>query len=152
MNATLLLNASYEPLRIISWKKALTLFFAGKVEVIEEYDEQVHSITFAVKLPSIIRLLKYVRVKNLNRVKFSRANIYARDDYTCQYCGKKFPSEDLTFDHVMPVPTGGQKRWDNIVAARFRCNHRKGRRTPDEPGIGLIGQPVELHWLPAFHI
>src|SRR5437762_5371341 len=98
MNATLLLNASYEPLRIIPWKKALTLLFSGKVEVIEEYDDKVHSITFAVKLPSIIRLLKYVRVKNLNRVKFSRANIYARDDYTCQYCGKKFPSEDLTFD------------------------------------------------------
>src|SRR5438445_12012355 len=103
MNATLLLNASYEPLRIISWKKALTLFFSGKVEVIEEYDEQVHSITFAVKLPSIIRLLKYVRVKNLNRVKFSRANIYARDDYTCQYCGKKFPSEDLKIVHVMTL-------------------------------------------------
>ena len=120
MTATLLLNASYEPLRIISWKKALTLLFAGKVEVIEEYDQQVHAITFAIKLPSIIRLLKYVRVKNFNRVKFSRANIYARDDYTCQYCGKKFPSEDLTFDHVVPVAMGGQKRWDNIVAACFR--------------------------------
>src|SRR5438093_12901828 len=124
MNATLLLNASYEPLRIISWKKALTLLFAGKVEVIEEYDQQVHSITFAVKLPSIIRLLKYVRVKNLNRVKFSRANIYARDDYTCQYCGKKFPSEDLTFDHVMPVALGGHKLLDNIVCVYFRFNHK----------------------------
>src|SRR5437867_9279084 len=111
MHATLLLNASYEPLRIISWKKALTLLFAGKVEVIEQYDHQVHAITFAIKLPSIIRLLKYVRVRNLNRVKFSRANIYARDDYTCQYCGKKFPSEDLTFDHVIPVALGGEKRW-----------------------------------------
>ena len=106
MQATLLLNASYEPLRIISWQKALTLFFAGKVEIVEEYDQQIHSITFAIKLPSIIRLLKYVRVKNHNKVKFSRANIYARDDYTCQYCGKKFPSEDLTFDHVVPVARG----------------------------------------------
>ena len=78
MHATLLLNASYEPLRIISWKKALTLFFAGKVEVIEEYEHEVHSITFAVKLPSIIRLLKYVRVKNHNRVKFSRQYLRAR--------------------------------------------------------------------------
>src|SRR5438132_1401715 len=137
MNATLLLNASYEPLRIISWKKALTLFFAGKVEVIEEYDQQVHAITFAIKLPSIIRLLKYVRVKNLNRVKFSRANIYARDDYTCQYCGKKFPSEDLTFDHVLPVAMGGQKRWDNIVAACFRCNQKKCSSTLDATGSRL---------------
>ena len=149
MNATLLLNASYEPLRIISWKKALTLLFAGKVEVIEEYNEQIRSITFAIKLPSIIRLLKYVRVKNHNRVKFSRANIYARDDYTCQYCGKKFPSEDLTFDHVVPVAVGGQKRWDNIVAACFRCNHKKGGRTPEEAGMK---RPTEPHWLPAFHV
>jgi len=152
INATLLLNASYEPLRIIPWKKALTLLFAGKVEVIEEYDQQIHSITFAIKLPSIIRLLKYVRVKNHNRVKFSRANIYARDDYTCQYCGKTFPSEDLTFDHVVPVATGGQKRWDNIVAACFRCNHRKGGRTPEEAGMRLIRQLTEPHWLPAFGV
>src|SRR5256885_10112369 len=143
MNATLLLNASYEPLRIIPWKKALTLLFAGKVEVIEEYDQRVHSITFALKLPSIIRLLKYVRVKNHNRVKFSRANIYARDDYTCQYCGKKSPSEDLTFDHVVPVATGGQKRWDNIVAACLRCHHQKRRRPPDEAGMKLIRRPSE---------
>src|ERR1700746_4139756 len=142
MTATLLLNASYEPLRIISRKKALTLLFAGKVEVIEEYDQQVHAITFAIKLPSIIRLLKYVRVKNLNRVKFSRANIYARDDYTCQYCGKKFPPEDLRFDHVTPVALGGQKRWDNIVAACFRCNHRKSGRPPDEGGMRPVRQPT----------
>jgi 5-methylcytosine-specific restriction endonuclease McrA len=85
-------------------------------------------------------------------VKFSRANIYARDDYTCQYCGKKFPSEDLTFDHVVPVATGGQKRWDNIVAACFRCNHKKGGRTPEEAGMKLVRQPTEPHWLPAFHV
>jgi hypothetical protein len=70
MQATLLLNASYEPLRIISWQKALTLFFAGKVEIVEEHDREVHSISFAIRLPSIIRLLKYVRVKNHNKVSF----------------------------------------------------------------------------------
>src|SRR2546428_11107866 len=152
MNATLLLNASYEPLRIISWKKALTLLFAGKVEVIDEYDQDVHAITFAIKLPSIIRLLKYVRVKNLNRVKFSRANIYARDDYTCQYCGKKFVSEDLTFDHVVPVANGGQKRWGNIVAACFHCNHKKSGRTPPEAGLGLVLKNPQPHRVPAFHV
>ena len=138
MQATLLLNASYEPLRVISWQKALTLFFAGKVEIVEEYDREIHSISFAIRLPSIIRLLKYVRVKNHNKVKFSRANIYARDDYTCQYCAKKSPPEDLTFDHVVPVARGGQKRWDNIVAACFRCNHKKGGRTPEEAGMHLV--------------
>jgi 5-methylcytosine-specific restriction endonuclease McrA len=152
MQATLLLNASYEPLRIISWKKALTLLFSGKVEVIDEYESEVHSISFSVKLPSICRLIKYVRVKNRHRVKFSRANIYARDNYSCQYCGRRFPTEDLTFDHVVPVARGGVKKWDNIVTACFRCNHKKGGRTPAEAGMDLIREPVEPQWLPAHHI
>ena len=152
MHATLLLNATYEPIKIISWKKALTLLFGGKVEVIEEYDHEIHSVSFAIKLPSILRLLRHVRIRKHNRVKFSRANIYARDDYTCQYCGKKHPSEDLTFDHVTPVAMGGQKKWDNIVTACFRCNHRKGGRTPELAGMHLVRQPTEPHWLPAFHI
>ena len=152
MHATLLLNTSYEPLRVISWKKALILLFSGKVEVIEEHDQEVHSVTFAVKLPSICRLLKYVRVRNRQRVRFSRANIYARDNYTCQYCGKGFSPEDLTFDHVVPVAVGGQKRWDNIVTACFRCNHRKGGKTPAQASLSLIRRPVEPLWLPAFHI
>ena len=152
MQATLLLNASYEPLRVISWKKALTLLFAGKVEVIDEYDHEVHSVTFSIKLPSVCKLVKYVRVKNRNRVKFSRANIYARDKYNCQYCGKRFPTEDLTFDHVVPVARGGKKKWDNIVTACFRCNHRKGGRTPAEARMELIRRPTEPSWLPAYHI
>ena len=143
MHATLLLNASYEPLRIISWKKALTLFFAGKVEVIEEYDHQVHAITFAIKLPSIIRLLKYVRVKNHNKVKFSRANIYARDDYTCQYCGKKFPSEDLTFDHVTPRSKGGRTMWTNVVTACSSCNLVKASFMPHECGMHPLTEPYQ---------
>ena len=152
MQATLLLNASYEPMRIISWKKALTLLFAGKVEVLDEYDREIHSVTFSVKLPSICRLIKYARVKNRSRVKFSRANIYARDNYKCQYCGKKSPTEDLTFDHVTPVASGGKKRWANIVTACFKCNHQKGGRTPEEAGMKLIRLPTEPRWVPAYHI
>ena len=152
MQATLLLNASYEPLRIISWKKAVTLLFAGKVEVIDEYEQEIRSITFSLRLPSVCRLVKYVGVKHRNRVKFSRANIYARDDYTCQYCGKRFPTEDLTFDHVVPVARGGRKKLDNIVTACFRCNHRKGGRTPAQAGMRLVREPIEPKWLPAVHI
>ena len=152
MQATLLLNASYEPLRIISWRKALTLLFAGKVEVIDEYDHEVHSVTFSIKLPSICKLVKYVRVKNRNRVKFSRANIYARDDYKCQYCGKRFPTEDLTFDHVIPAARDGKKTWENIVTACFRCNHKKGGRTPAQARMALVRLPTEPRWLPAYHI
>jgi 5-methylcytosine-specific restriction endonuclease McrA len=152
MENTLLLNASFEPLKIISWQRAITLLFAGKVEVIEEYSREVHSVTFSIKLPSILRLLKYVRVKKSRVVKFSRANIYARDRHTCQYCGSTFNSADLTFDHVIPVSRGGTKSWDNIVTACIDCNRRKGGQTPEEAGLRLIQKPMEPRWVPNLSV
>ena len=152
MESTLLLNASFEPLKIISWQRAITLLFAGKVEVIEEYSREVHSVTFSVKLPSILRLLKYVKVKKSRIVKFSRANIYARDKYTCQYCDTTFRSEELTFDHVIPVSRGGTKSWENIVTACIDCNRRKGGLTPAEAGMKLVQKPVEPSWVPSLSL
>ncbi len=150
MEHTLVLNATYEPINIISWKRALNLLYQGKVEVLAEYDREIHSIRFTIRMPSVLRLLKYVKIrKNLQHVKFCRANIYARDHNTCQYCGKKFHTEDLTFDHVKPVVKGGGKTWDNIVTCCFECNHRKGGRTPEEAGMRLIRHPKEPEWVPA---
>ena len=142
MERTLLLNASYEPLHIVSWKKAINLLFSGKVEVLAEYDRQIRSVSFSIKLPSVIRLLRYIRIKrNHHHVKFSRINIYTRDDFTCQYCGVHFESEDLTFDHVIPAGMGGDKSWDNIVTCCFQCNRKKGGRTPQQARMRLIRQP-----------
>jgi 5-methylcytosine-specific restriction endonuclease McrA len=152
MVSTLLLNASYEPLKIIGWQRAITLLFAGKVEVIEEYSREIHSVTFSIRLPSILRLLKYVKIKSKHKVKFSRANIYARDNYTCQYCGEAFGSEDLTFDHVVPVSRSGTKTWENIVTACIECNRKKGGRTPEEARLKLIKKPVEPRWIPNFNL
>ena len=85
MEHTLVLNASYEPINIISWKRALTLLYQGKVEVLAEYDREIRSISFTIKLPSVLRLLKYVKIrKRFQHVKFCRANIYARDNLICQ--------------------------------------------------------------------
>jgi 5-methylcytosine-specific restriction endonuclease McrA len=152
MESTLLLNASFEPLKIIGWQRAITLLFAGKVEVIEEYTREVHSITFSVRLPSILRLLKYVKVRKKHTVKFSRANIYARDKYSCQYCGSAFNSDELTFDHVIPVSRGGAKTWENIVTSCIDCNRKKGGQTPEEAGMHLIHKPTEPKWLPNFNL
>jgi 5-methylcytosine-specific restriction endonuclease McrA len=150
MEHTLLLNASYEPINIVSWKKALNLLCRGKVEVLAEYNREIRSISFTVKLPSVLRLLRYVRIrKGHQRVKFSRANIYARDRHTCQYCGQKCKSEDLTFDHVVPIVMGGTKTWENIVTCCIACNHRKGGRTPEKAGMTLIRQPKEPEWIPS---
>ena len=133
MEQTLLLNATYEPLKVVHWQKAITLWCQGKVEVISSYDREVRSPSFSFKLPSVIRLLRYIKIKrNIDYVPFSRANIYARDDHSCQYCGKVFPTMDLTFDHVVPVAQGGRKDWENIVTCCVTCNRRKGGRTPAE--------------------
>src|SRR5437762_12423695 len=104
MDQTLLLNASYEPLKIVHWQKAITLLCQGKVEVIREYDREIRAVSISFKLPSVIRLLRYIKIKRrFDYVPFSRANIYARDDYASQYCGDPFTPADLTFDHVLPV-------------------------------------------------
>ena len=138
MEQTLLLNATYEPLKVVHWQKALTLWCQGKVEVISVYDREVHSVSVSFKLPSVIRLLRFIRIKRrFDYVPFSRANIYARDKHRCQYCGHSFPTSDLTFDHVMPVAQGGRKDWENIVTCCVTCNRRKGGRTPEEAGMRL---------------
>ena len=133
MEQALLLNASYEPLKVVHWQKAITLWCQGKVEVIAVHDREIRAVSFSVKLPSVIRLLRFVRIKRqFDYVPFSRANIYARDHHTCQYCHEKFPTSELTFDHVVPVAHGGRKDWENIVTCCVGCNRRKGGRTPGE--------------------
>lgn len=150
MEQTLVLNATYEPLRIVSWQKAMTLLFKGKVEVIAVYEREIHGVTVRVRLPSVLRLLRHVRMKRpFGEVPFSRANVYARDDHRCQYCGGQFPPSQLTFDHVVPVARGGHKGWDNIVTCCIPCNRRKGDRLPESAGLKLIRRPRRPDVLPA---
>ena len=94
MEQTLLLNATYEPLKVVDWRKAITMLCQGKVEVVSEYDREVRSVSVTFKLPSVIRLLRYITVKRrIDYVPFSRANIYARDDHCCQYCGNNWTAK-----------------------------------------------------------
>lgn len=141
MEQTLVLNATYEPLKVVDWQRAVTLWVTGKVEIVETHDREVRSVSFSFKLPSVVRLLQFVRLKKRPVVQFTRANIYQRDDYTCQYCGDSFASEDLTFDHVMPNAQGGKRGWTNIVTACEPCNRKKGARTPQEAGMTLLRKP-----------
>lgn len=140
---TLLLNATYEPVTVVSWQRAMTLWAQGKVEIVDEHDVEVRAVTFTFKLPSIVRLLRYVRLKRRSgAIPFTRANIYSRDNHECQYCGSE---DELTFDHVIPEAQGGGKSWDNIVTACFTCNTKKGARTPAEAGMTLRRQPRAPH-------
>src|SRR4030042_3167385 len=98
MEHTLVLNASYEPVHIVHWKRALTLLYQGKVEVLAEYNREIRSISFTIKMPSVLRLLKFVKIrKRFQNIKFCKANIYSRDNHTCQYCGRKCSTENRTF-------------------------------------------------------
>ena len=142
MEQTLLLNATYEPLKVVHWQKAITLWCQGKVEVISDVRPGGPLVSFSFRLPSVIRLLRYIKIKRqIDYVPFSRANIYARDEHTCQYCAEALPSADLTFDHVVPVAQGGRKDWENIVTCCIPCNRRKGGRTPEQAGMHLIRIP-----------
>lgn len=153
MQHTLLLNASYEPLKVVPWRKAVTLWCQGKVEVISVYDREIRSVSISFKLPSVIRLLRYVRMKRrFDYVPFNRANIYARDEHSCQYCGQTLPASELTFDHVVPVAQGGTKDWENIVTCCVNCNRRKGGQTPEQAGMRLVRRPARPRSVPAIRI
>lgn len=148
MERTLLLNATYEPLMVIDWKRAISLVFLGKSDVLAEHDREVRSTSLSMRIPSVVRLRKRVR-RAEPVVRFSRANVYARDGYACQYCGGSFPASRLTFDHVMPRSRGGVTSWTNIVTACSDCNRRKADRTPDEARMRLRSKPMRPRTLPG---
>jgi 5-methylcytosine-specific restriction endonuclease McrA len=132
MDRTLLLNTTFEPLSVLDWKKAVILLYLGKVEVVKEYDKEIKGVSISIKQPAVIRLLRFVRNNNHVNAKFSRKNIFLRDDYTCQYCGERFDPKNLTCDHIVPKSRGGITEWSNIVTSCTRCNLRKGDKLPDE--------------------
>jgi 5-methylcytosine-specific restriction endonuclease McrA len=144
---TLVLDQGYQPHRIISWQRAVLMLFDGKVEVVEEYDDDIRSVTLVIKMPAVVRLLRAVRGKR--GVKLSRMNVAIRDGFKCQYCARKLPLGKLTYDHVVPRSRFGTTCWENIVMACYTCNGRKAARTPEQAGLTLLKLPVRPSWLPV---
>lgn len=152
MTQTLVLDTSYVPVAFVHWQRAITLLFMGKVEVVEEYeDRNIKSVTFSIKMPSIVRFLKAMRSKK-KAIKFSRENIYARDHGKCQYCGTKTARHEGTYDHVVPRAQGGITEWTNIVWACTPCNQKKGNRTPVQAHMRLLSTPVRPKSLPDVRV
>jgi len=150
---TLVLDQGYQPHRVVTWQKAVTLLFGGKVEVVEQYDEVIRSPSVAVPMPAVVRLMRAVRRRH-QVVRFSRRNVLVRDELTCQYCGDALPEPLLTMDHVVPRSRGGRTAWDNVVAACQPCNSKKGNRTPPEARMTLRRDPFRPARLPerAFRV
>lgn len=142
----LVLNAdfrplSYLPLSLWSWQEAVKAAVAGRVNIVSEYDRVIHSPSWRMRLPSVISLKEYIPAGR--KPAFTRFNVFLRDHFACQYCGRSLPVHDLTFDHVIPRAMGGRTNWTNVVAACGPCNLVKGCRLPRQAGMRLLRWPVE---------
>jgi len=173
----LVLNKHYMAVRVVSVRRAFSLLFRNLAEVITcedgtygNYDFQswrqlselkrrfeaqendwIRTVQFDIAVPRIIRLLFYDRLPR-QTVKFNRRNLFARDRNRCQYCGRRFPTSELSLDHVIPRRLGGRSTWDNVVCACTECNGRKGGRTPHQAGMKLIAKPVRPRRNPVIHV
>jgi 5-methylcytosine-specific restriction endonuclease McrA len=166
--SVLVLNRSFVPVNVVTVRRAFGMLFKAVAEVVlmedgklglysfeswqeisdfrrrngltDEEAEWVSTVSFEIQVPRIIRLLFYNRFPR-RTVSLNRRNLFARDESRCQYCGAKFPSSELSIDHIVPMSRGGGTDWTNVVCACTECNKQKGGRTPQEAGMHLIRQP-----------
>ena len=146
MPSALVLNATYEPLSVVSARRAVWLVLADKADIVEHDGSELRTISRSVPVPSVIRLRYMVRVPFHRRTALSRRAVFARDEHRCQYCGGVADS----IDHIMPRSRGGGHCWENVAAACRPCNLTKRDRTPDEAGMRLARParvPRELAWV-----
>jgi 5-methylcytosine-specific restriction endonuclease McrA len=136
----LVLNANFEPLNVCTTRRAIGLVLTGKANLVLNGRGVIRTISRVYPRPSVIRLGRMVK-RPRPSVRLTKREVLRRDEYTCQYCGQRFPY--LTIDHVVPRRLGGQHSWDNLVAACPACNHRKGGRTLEQAGMRLLRTPHE---------
>ncbi len=135
----LVLNQNYEPLNVCRVRRAVILIYHGKAEMLEDGSGYIHSTKRDFSVPSVIRLASQIKRPRPQR-KLTRVEVFRRDGYTCQYCGKQ--SHQLTLDHVIPRYRGGQNTWHNVVSACVPCNLKKAGHTPAEAGMRLVREPA----------
>lgn len=176
MTKTLVLSAAMQPVSVVPWQDAMTLLSKDAAEVLEEYDECVGVLPLElvssyrkfmgalklseddateegipIKMPAVIRVRKYF-TRHSKKPKFSRINVFTRDEFTCQYCRTRFAPmqafKKLTYDHVVPRQQGGRTTWTNIVTACYSCNSKKANMTPEQAGMKLLVRPKMPEELP----
>ena len=147
MADVLVLNATYEPLSIVSVKRAVVLILKKKAELIETAKAMLRSENFSLPRPLVIRLVHYVKIPRRVSLPVTRRGVLTRDQYTCQYCGSAPPRKDLTVDHILPRSRGGKTIWQNVTTACQKCNGRKGSRTPTEANMRLLTEPKRPRYI-----
>lgn len=163
----LVLNRSYLPIHVTTVRRAFSLIYQGtalavngsyetfdfdawRVQRSQGVDDGIGTPSGAIRLPRVIVLLGYDRVPK-RHVRYSRLNIFARDKFTCQYCGERPHRSQLNLDHVIPRSLGGRTTWENVVCSCVECNRRKGGRTPAQARLRLARRPVRPRWTPVIH-
>ncbi len=174
----LVLNKNYVPINIVTVREAIKKLVKGRAEVVsiedtaytgynfdswiemsflksqfglESNEEIIGNEEFSIVAPTIIRVLNYDKSYQ-QQVRFSRRNVFIRDKNICQFCGKKFPLDELTWDHVIPRARGGSTSWENIVCSCYKCNNKKGCRTPEEAGMKLLHKPIKPNVFITFEV
>ncbi len=143
----LVLNASYEPLQLISVRRAVILLLQEKAELVEAATAQLRARAISLDVPVVIRLVRYIRIPRKLKLPCSRRGVFARDRETCQYCGLQPGRTHLTMDHILPRSQGGTTNWENVVTACRECNHRKGGRTPEQANMQLLSTPRQPQYV-----
>jgi len=166
--SVLVLNRSYLPIHVTSVRRAFALIYQGIARAVDEqyqtFDfegwsqlavardaEAIGTSSGPIRVPRVIVLIAFDRVPK-RHVRFSRINIYARDNFTCQYCGLRYPRSELNLDHVIPRSLGGRSTWSNVVCSCLECNRRKGGRTPGQAGLSLRRPPARPRWTPLMNL
>ena len=142
---TLVLSSAYQPMHHVRWQDAISMWFAGRVEIVSVYkDKFIRTVDEIFNVPSIVRFVGNVlkRFKFNRTIKFSRENVFIRDEGKCQYCSKQLNKQNFTLDHIIPVSQGGKKVWQNIVTCCIACNQKKGSKSPKRAGMKLLKTPV----------
>ena len=151
-SSVLVLNASYEPLSVVSLQRAVILLLKEKAELVEAAEAMLRSERLVLPVPLVIRLVYYVRIPYRITVPVSRRAVLVRDAYTCQYCAKQFDRTELTLDHVLPRSRGGKTIWENIVTACKSCNSKKGSKTPLEANMPLLNKPTKPRYIAIAYV
>jgi 5-methylcytosine-specific restriction endonuclease McrA len=145
--SVLVLNATYEPLNIVSVRRATILLLKEKAEIVEAAEAYMRAEHISLPVPLVIRLVAFVPVPRRLVLPVSRRTVLARDQFTCQYCGEQLGKSQLTIDHLLPRSRGGKTVWENVVVACGSCNRKKGDQTPDEANMVLRSRPTRPRYL-----
>ena len=147
---TLVLSTGFQPLDIVTWQRAMTMYFSGRVEVVEPYrDRRIGTVSRDVEMPAVVRFVRSVFRRYVSpKVRLTRRNLYHRDGGRCQYCSQALGYSVFTIDHVIPRSRQGRHEWENVVAACRPCNRRKANRTPKQVGFSLLARPRKPEFVP----